>query len=86
MPDQDLVDHIADSTGLSPGEARRVVDDVLAWYREPVADVVRRRHHDLQLHGVRNDAAFEQIAAELRARLVAAPELSVRQLRRLVYG
>ena len=73
MPDQDLVDRIADSTGLSPGEARRVVDDVLAWYREPVADVVRRRHH-------------EQIAAELRARLVAAPELSVRQLRRLVYG
>ena len=86
MPDPDLVTRIAETTGLSGAEAARVVDDVLAWHREPVADYVRRRHADLRLHGVRNDAAFERIAAELRMRLVAAPVLSTRQLRRLVYG
>lgn len=62
------------------------MQDVVAWYSEPVADYVRRRHHELQLRGVRNAAAFERIAAELSQRVVAPPELSARQLRRIVYG
>lgn len=62
------------------------MQDVLAWYREPVQDVVRRRHAEHQLRGVRNADAFVLIAEELRERLVAAPPLSERQLRRIVYG
>ncbi len=84
--DAELVDRIAVSTGLTHGEASRVIDDVLAWYRQGVDDVVRRRHAELQLHGVRNAQAFPRIAGELRHRLVAPPELSLRQLRRIVYG
>lgn len=86
MPDRELVERIAASTGLSPREAARVVDDVMAWYGEPVEAFVRRRHADLQLQGVRNAEAFARIAVELRRRVVAAPELTERQLRRLVYG
>jgi hypothetical protein len=84
--DADLVDRIAATTGLSPAEARRVIDDVLAWYGEKVEEVVRRRHTELQSRGVRNAQAFPLIAAELARRLVAPPELSLRQLRRIVYG
>lgn len=84
--DVDLVDRVASTTGLSPAEARRVIHDVLAWYGERVEDVVRRRHAELQLRGVRNDQAFPQIAAELTRRLVAPPPLTARQLRRIVYG
>ena len=86
VPDADLVRRIADSTGLTPAEAARVVDDVVAWYAEPVADYVRRRHRHLQTYGGRNDAIFAQLADELRTRVVAAPHLSERQLRRIVYG
>lgn len=67
-------------------EAGRVVDDVLAWYRESVEDYVRRRHAALRQHGVRNEEAFDLIAGELAERVVAPPRLSHRQLRRLVYG
>nr|WP_040562468.1 hypothetical protein [Kineosphaera limosa] len=84
--DADLLDHVAASTGLTPGEAQRVVEDVIAWYREPVGDYVRRRHAELQVHGVRNQQAFERIAGELGERVVAPPHLSQRQLRRIVYG
>jgi len=83
--DRDLVDRVAGSTGLSPGEAARVVEDVLAWYREPVEDYVRRRHAHYQLYGKRNAEIFKLIAAELATRLVAAPALSERQLRRIIY-
>jgi hypothetical protein len=83
--ERDLIDRVASSTGLSPGEAARVVEDVLAWYREPIEDYVRRRHAHYQLYGKRNAEIFKLIAAELNTRLVAAPALSERQLRRIIY-
>jgi hypothetical protein len=82
----ELIERVASSTGLTPAEAARVVEDVLAWYREPVEDYVRRRHAQHHLYGKRNDEIFALIARELAGRLVAAPALSQRQLRRIVYG
>lgn len=84
--DSELVDRVAGSTGLTPAEAARVVEDVLAWYREPVEDYVRRRHAHHRLYGKRNPEIFALIADELSGRLVAAPPLSQRQLRRIIYG
>ena len=86
MRDLDLVDRVAGSTGLTPAEAARVVEDVLAWYREPVEEYVRRRHAHHRLYGKRNPEIFALIAGELADRLVAAPSLSQRQLRRIIYG
>jgi hypothetical protein len=84
--DRDLVDRVAGSTGLTPAEAARVVEDVLAWYREPVEEYVRRRHAYHRLYGKRNPEIFALIADELADRLVAAPSLSQRQLRRIIYS
>ncbi|MFC4785994.1 hypothetical protein ACT8ZV_16065 [Nocardioides sp. MAHUQ-72] len=85
-PDRALVDRIAASTGLSGAEAARVVEDVVAYFAEPVEAYVRRRHAHLQTYGAKNPEIFARIAEELAARVVAAPELSERQLRRIVYG
>jgi hypothetical protein len=84
--DRDLIDRVAATAGLTPAEAARVIEDVLAWYREPVEDYVRRRHAHHQLYGCRNPEIFALIADELAHRLVAAPSLTERQLRRIVYG
>lgn len=84
--DSELVGRIAASTGLSAGEAARVVADVVGWYQEPVEEYVRRRHAYLRIYGKKNEEIFAVIAAELRQRLVAAPGMSERQLRRIVYG
>jgi hypothetical protein len=82
----DLVGHLARTTELSPAAAHKVVEDVVAYFSEPVEAVVRRRHRELQAAGLANPDIFERIAAELAARPVAAPALSARQIRRLVYG
>lgn len=74
------------STPLQRGEATRVVLDVLAYFDEPAEAYVRRRHRELQSQGLRNDEIFERIRHELPHRAVAPPDLSMRQLRRLVYG
>lgn len=86
MPaDPDLVAHLVATTGLAPAEAERVVEDVVAFHAEPVEDYVRRRHAHLKTYGARNPEIFARIAAELAERVVAAPRLTERQLRRLIY-
>lgn len=86
VPDSQLVTRVAESSGLTTAEAARVIDDVIAWFAEPVEDYVRRRHEQLQTYGKRNPEIFATIAQELRHRVVAAPELTERQLRRIIYG
>ncbi|MFH8606506.1 hypothetical protein ACH4D5_03310 [Streptomyces sp. NPDC018029] len=82
----DLVDHLTRSTPLQRGEALRVIQDVLAYFDETTEQFVRRRHRELQGQGLLNAAIFEQISADLAYRAVAPPELTLRQLRRIVYG
>lgn len=82
----DLIDHLTRTSPLSPGEAARVVADVLGYFAETAEDFVRRRHAELKARGLTNDQAFGRIAAELPQRRVTPPEYSARQLRRLVYG
>ena len=84
--DPELVERIVASTGLSPAEAARVIEDVVAFHAEPVEDFVRRRHAQLKTYGARNPEIFARIADELTGRVVAAPPLTERQLRRVVYG
>ncbi|MEU6506688.1 MULTISPECIES: hypothetical protein [Streptomyces] len=82
----ELVDHLTRSTPLNRGEALRVIQDVLAYFDETTQDFVRRRHRELQVQGLVNAEIFERIEADLRYRAVAPPELTLRQLRRMVYG
>lgn len=86
MQDDDLVVHLAAALGVDRSEARRVVDDVLAYYREPVEQYVRRRHAECKLRGLHNAQIYPMLVRELDHRLVAPPRLSERQVRRIVYG
>jgi len=81
-----LVDHLVAGTDLTPAEAQRVIEDVLAFYAEPVDEFVRRRHSELKTYGAKNDEIFARIATELGERVVSAPQLSERQLRRIIYS
>jgi hypothetical protein len=82
----DLVDHLTRTTPLSRGEALRVIQDVLAYFDETTEEYVRRRHRELQAQGLVNATIFERIGSDLKYRAVAPPELTLRQLRRMVYG
>ncbi len=86
MPDDELVRYLADSLGVSADEARRVVLDVLGYYDEPIEVYVRRRHGECRLRGMHNDEIYPLLQRELSGRLVAPPQLSMRQLRRMIYG
>lgn len=44
------------------------------------------RHRELQAQGLVNASIFERIEADLKYRAVSPPDLTLRQLRRIVYG
>jgi hypothetical protein len=86
MTPADLVRHVVASTGLAPDTAARLVADVIAYFGETAEQFVRRRHAELRRRHHGNASIWPVIAAELAERRVVAPELSERQLRRIVYG
>jgi hypothetical protein len=89
MPDpfpEDLVSYLAASTGLPQATAVRVVADVTSYFSETIEEFVRRRHGELQRRHRKNEDIWPLITAELAQRRFAAPGLTERQLRRMVYG
>ncbi|MEM1145654.1 MAG: hypothetical protein AAGI88_24030 [Pseudomonadota bacterium] len=85
--DPDLVSHLQASTGLSASRCRRLVLDVLDQYRESLSDFVQRRHRELKARqGLKNEQIYAQILAEVGQRRFAVPQLTERQIRRMIYG
>ena len=82
----DLLSHLDRVTRSSPAETEKIVRETLDYFAETVEQFVARRHGELQAEELRNDAIFERIRDELATRRFAAPALSARQIRRLVYG
>lgn len=83
---QELVRHVAKSTGLDEATASRVVADVMAYFAQTVDEYVRNRHAHLKSRNRKNDDIWPLLMDELTARRFKAGELSQRQLRRIVYG
>ncbi|MGC7100975.1 hypothetical protein ACPZ19_40405 [Amycolatopsis lurida] len=83
---EDLLRHVVRTSGLPSAIARRVVSDVMGYFVETPEEYVRRRHAELRARQLPNAAIWPLLREELAVRPVAAPELSERQLRRIVYG
>lgn len=83
---EDLLDHLTRRSALGRPEARQLVVEVLAYFNENLEVFVRRRHRELQHRGFTNPEIFPQIADELRWWRIAAPQLTQRQIRRIIYG
>ena len=82
---QDLVRHVAASTGLDETTATRVVADVVAYFGQTVEGFVRQRHTELKDLNKRNDDIWPRLAAEVSDRRFRVDDLTERQLRRIVY-
>jgi hypothetical protein len=84
---QPLINHLCESSDLTPLQARKTVDEVIAYFSESPDDYVRRRHLEIkQERGLANPEIFKRIEAELSQLVFAAPPLTQRQIRRIIYG
>ena len=81
-----LITHLCATTGLRRAKIRQLIADVAGFYDESIEQFVTRRHTELKAGGDKNEQIYGQITDELQQRRFAAPELSTRQVRRLIYG
>ena len=85
--DPALINHLSQTTGLSPSTCERLALDVLAEYGETLESFVKRRHTELKATtDQKNEQIYAQILAEIPSRRFVAGAVSTRQIRRLIYG
>lgn len=83
---QTLIHRICSMTSLEPAMAQRLIAEVLHFFDETSEDFIIRRHRELQQDGFSNSEIYKQIEAELGTHRFANPPLSLRQIRRVIYG
>lgn len=78
--------YLEEKYGLDRDELESLLEDLWAFTDETAEDFVRRRHGELQRGGLRNEAIYRKLAAETAAGRFKGPGLSLRQVRRIIYG
>jgi hypothetical protein len=83
---EDLIRHLARSSGLTEPAAAHLVEEVLGFFDELPEEFVQRRHREMQMQGRQNAEILARLAAEMGHRRFRAPAYSERQIRRMIYG
>jgi hypothetical protein len=78
--------YLEERYGLDEDELSLLLDDLWAFTEETAEEFVRRRHGELQREGLRNAAIYRRLATEASAGRFRCPPLSLRQVRRIIYG
>ena len=64
----------------------RLLDDLSEYSSSSLEEFISQRHRELKRQGMKNDRIYEQIQSELAHRRFPGPDLSIRQIRRAIYG
>jgi hypothetical protein len=78
--------YLEDKYDLEPEKLALLLEDLWAFTEETAEEFVRRRHGELQREGLRNELSYRRLGAEAAAGRFRCPSLSLRQVRRIIYG
>ena len=78
--------YLEEKYDLEPERLALLLEDLWVFTEESPEEFVRRRHSELQREGLRNELIFRRLGAEAAAGRFRCPPLSLRQVRRIVYG
>lgn len=81
-----LKDHLRRNYAMPDDVAVQLWEDLLAFCSETPQDYIRRRHLELQDQDMKNNEIFPLLEHEVRSALFPGPRLTLRQIRRIIYG
>ena len=81
-----FIQHLLRVVDVSERDLQKLVLELVDHWSETTEEFVLRRHRELQREGVPNRVVYGQIADELIGRPVRVDPLTVRQVRRIIYG
>jgi hypothetical protein len=86
MASNEFQHYICNTFNLSERSFNHLMDEFLGHFSSPLKDFVRKRHTELQRKGRKNEEIYRLIAEEVQSRRFAAENLTVRKIRRIIYG
>ena len=78
--------YVVGSYGMTEGAFDKLYEEFLACFGQTLEEYVAVRHTALQRAGRKNAEIYRLIGEETRGMRFAAPPLTERQIRRLIYG
>ncbi len=82
----DLQNHLINTFNLKTEDIPRLLGDVFGFFNLTLEDFVQSRHLDLKAIGLKNEEIYLTLQKEVEERRFKAPVLSLRQIRRMIYG
>lgn len=84
---EEQLDHLAVTLGLPQDRLARLLEEVRTLYGMTLPDFVKSRHAEYrQRMGLRNEDIYRRILEDIREWRFKAPEVSIRQIRRMIHG
>jgi len=84
--DDAFKNHLLTSYPVDADVLDRLLDDLGEYFSLKPEEFIALRHHQLQREGFRNEEIYRMILSELKSRRYKAPDFSLRQIRRIIYG
>lgn len=84
--DEQFKNHLLSSYPIDESLLNHLIEDLGDYFSKDAKDFISLRHQQLHKEGLRNNEIYTRIHRELKERRFAAPELSIRQIRRIIYG
>ncbi len=82
----DFKEHLASAHRIPERDFDRIMEEVNSYYDISVNEYIQTRHQQLKSDGSKNEEIYQQILREIEERRFTAPRLTVRQVRRIIYG
>lgn len=84
--DANFISNLCQFYPISEDVAKRMFNEFLEYFHETQEDFIKRRHHELQKEGHNNNHIFEALQREMVQHRFKGSTLSIRQIRRIIYG
>lgn len=84
--DAALREHLLRNYSLTEKELNLLLGDLADYWGRTREEFIRSRHLTLQRAGHKNETIYARIQQELKERRFASDDLSLRQIRRIIYG
>lgn len=81
-----LLEHLEAVTGLDAATLEKILLEIQSWHEEDLSAWLQRRHRELRQAGWKNREIYPRLQQEARRTLVRPGPLSLRQVRRVLYG
>ncbi len=83
---EEFKDHVLSISPISEGQFEKLLEEINNYYDIGVKEYIQTRHLELKKLGMKNEEIYRTLLDEIGQRRFASPELSLRQVRRIIYG